>query len=77
MQGRFSQTNSHLKIFDIPSASLLCSILFPTGLTHAVADLCERNLYLGGVNGNIFKVDLTQRSIDSNDNLKQVFEGHR
>eukprot|EP01114_Cavostelium_apophysatum_P022442 TRINITY_DN8123_c0_g1_i1.p1 TRINITY_DN8123_c0_g1~~TRINITY_DN8123_c0_g1_i1.p1 ORF type:complete len:306 (-),score=58.05 TRINITY_DN8123_c0_g1_i1:12-929(-) len=69
------------KLWDIPSRSLLCSIIFPTGLTCSIMDAHERNLFVGGMDGRIFQIELyTSRAISEDalgEQTQHVLQGHK
>jgi len=70
------------KLWDIPSNTLIASMIFPAGLTCVTMDPMERNLYIGAHNANIYKVELFSMGSISEEILStanvtdQIFKGH-
>jgi len=68
------------KIWDIPSGSMICSIIFPTGLTCIAMDPSERFLFVGGMDSRVFQMDLfSSRSISEEtlfESSQLFFQGH-
>lgn len=57
-----------VKVYEITSGTLICSILFDFGLTCVTMDLAEQWIFVGAGNGKIFQVNL-QRKVHIKDVL--------
>eukprot|EP01117_Protostelium_nocturnum_P010084 TRINITY_DN3599_c0_g1_i2.p1 TRINITY_DN3599_c0_g1~~TRINITY_DN3599_c0_g1_i2.p1 ORF type:complete len:408 (-),score=73.25 TRINITY_DN3599_c0_g1_i2:177-1355(-) len=60
MNGRIVSTSKDrtCKIWDIPSKTLLATLVFPTGIECCCMDNAERFLFAGGIDGKIYGVHL-------------------
>jgi len=88
---RFSLTSRRLcstsldqtcKVWALDGGTLVCSVLFPTVLNCVAFGPMEDCLYVGGADGNIYKVDFWRVSttdfsiMDNYQKLPQIFKGH-
>jgi len=64
-----------LKIWEISTKLLLCSINMPTSLTSVIMDITEKAIFIGGIDGNIYHIHLYSL-LKSDTNTEDIFKGH-
>lgn len=70
------------KIYDLASGTVLLNLVFPDALTSVIMDRLDTKLYVGTFDGHIYEFAIqnpprTKEYHVANENLKNVFTGHK